>query len=58
MIGRVNLRRRPGQAKRRYGTHTPQRSFCEDAELPTSRNNGSLGLWVPAFAGTMAELCC
>jgi hypothetical protein len=42
----------PGRAKRRSGTHNHRIGFGEDWQLPAWRHNISLGLWVPAFAGT------
>ena len=46
---------RPGQAKRRSGTHNHREIFGEDSSLPISLHNASLGLWIPAFAGMTAE---
>src|SRR6187402_2991819 len=48
---RVILHCRPGQAKRRSGIHSHREWFCEDSELSVSRDDFSLWLWVPAFAG-------
>jgi len=38
------------------GTHNHGMWFNEDSELPVRAHNFSLGLWVPAFAGTTWEL--
>ena len=43
-----NLRRRPGQAKRRSGTHNHREEFGDDSWLPISPHNISLGLLIPA----------
>ena len=34
------------------GTHNHRIWFGEDSWLPAPRDNRSLGVWVPAFAGT------
>ena len=41
----------PAQAE----THNHRIGFCEGSELEASRYNFSLGVWVPAFAGTTLE---
>jgi hypothetical protein len=43
------------EAERRSGTHSPRETFGEDPELRASRDNFSLGLWIPAFAGMTNE---
>src|SRR5215475_10578643 len=53
---RRNNSRRPGQAKRRAGTHNHRVWFGEDSEWQGCRNNSGRWLWVPAFAGTTAEI--
>jgi len=44
------------EAERRSGIHNHREWFGEDSELSVSRRNFSLGLWVPAFAGTTARM--
>ena len=41
-----------GVVPAKAGTHSLRIGFYEDSWLPASRHNHSLGLWVPAFAGT------
>jgi hypothetical protein len=38
------------------GIHNHEMQFGEDSWLPASHRNFSLGVWVPAFAGTTVSV--
>ena len=45
----------PNVVPAKAGTHNHRMWFGDDSGLPASRRNSSLGVWVPACAGTTAE---